>query len=115
MHFYFFPENKEFFIESLGIIQGIVTRGQTGSRGTTHDIATANEEEKRSEPLKSAEISAKCKGVGKKRTKTDGSGHYELTDLEDGKWELKVKAKGHKDIDATVEISGGGVYEKNFE
>jgi cytoskeletal protein CcmA (bactofilin family) len=100
---------------SLGTIQGIVTKGQTVSRGTTHDFATPIEEEKRSEPLGSAEISAKCKGVGKKRTKTDGSGHYELTDLEDGTWELRVKAKGQKDIAATVEISGGGVYEKNFE
>jgi cytoskeletal protein CcmA (bactofilin family) len=100
---------------SLGTIQGIVTREQTISRGTTHDIATAIEEEKRSEPLRSAEISAKCKGVGKKRTKTDGSGFYELTDLEDGKWELRVKSKGHKDIAATVEVSGGGVYEKNLE
>lgn len=100
---------------SLGTIQGIVTRGQTVSRGATHDIATANEEEKRRKPLKRAEISAWCKGVGEKRTKTDGSGHYEFTDLADGKWELKVKAKGQKDIDAIVEISGGGVYEKNFE
>lgn len=100
---------------SLGTIQGIVTRWQALSRDTTHDITTPDEEEKRSEPLKDAKIFAKCKGIGKKRTKTDGSGYYELTDLEDGKWELKVKAKGHKDIEATVEISGGGLYENNFE
>jgi hypothetical protein len=100
---------------SLGTIQGIVTLGQSVSGGATHDLATANEGGKRYKPLKKVQISARCKGVGKKRTKTDGSGYYELTDLEDGKWELKVKAKGQKDIDATVEISGGGVYEKNFE
>ncbi len=100
---------------SLGTIQGIVTGWQGLSHDTTHDITTPDEEEKRSEPLKDARIFAKCKGVGNKRTKTDSSGYYKLTDLEDGKWELKVKAKGYRGLDATVEISGGGLYEKNLE
>jgi hypothetical protein len=38
-----------------------------------------------------------------------------LTDLEDGRWKLKVEAKGYEAVKATVEISGGGVYEQDFE
>jgi uncharacterized membrane protein len=41
--------------------------------------------------------------------------HYELTNLKDGKWRLKIKAKGYKKGKAQVEISGGKTYEQNFE
>ena len=45
---------------------------------------------------------------------TDSSGHYEVTDLEDGIWKMKVESKGYEAGEAMVEISGGGVYEQNF-
>jgi hypothetical protein len=67
------------------------------------------------EPIKDAKVSAKCKGFAEKNTRTDDSGYYELTDLEDGRWKLKVKTKGLELVKGTVEISGGGVYEQNFE
>lgn len=67
------------------------------------------------ERIKNAEVKAECKNVGEKSTRTNGSGHYELNNLRDGKWKLKIKAKGCEKRKATVEVSGGGTYKQNFE
>jgi cytoskeletal protein CcmA (bactofilin family) len=100
---------------TLGSIHGIVTGHPLQSPVPIHDIATARENKKTAEPIKDAKISAKCKGFAEKITRTDDSGYYELTDLEDGTWSLKVEAKGYDVVKATVEISSGGVYEQDFE
>jgi cytoskeletal protein CcmA (bactofilin family) len=83
--------------------------------GTIHGIVTVEEEKNTVEPIKGAKISAQCKGLAEKNTQTDNSGYYELTDLEEGRWKLKVEAKGYKVVKSMVEISGGGVYEQDFE
>jgi len=83
--------------------------------GTIHGILTARENKNTAEPIKGAKVSAKCKEFAEKNTRTDDSGYYELTDLEDGRWKLKVEAKGYETVKATVEISGGGVYEQDVE
>ena len=83
--------------------------------GTIHDILTARENKDTAEPIKGAKVSAKCKGFAENNTRTDDSGYYELIDLEEGRWKLKVGAKGYEAVKATVEISGGGVYEQDFE
>ena len=54
-------------------------------------------------------------GGVKKTVRTDASGYYKFTDLEDGEWKLKLKAKGYEKEESVVKISGGGVYEENFE
>jgi cytoskeletal protein CcmA (bactofilin family) len=83
--------------------------------GTIHGAITARENEKTAEPIGGAKVSARCKGFGEKKTRTDDSGFYELSDLGDGRWRLKVEAKGYEAVKATVEISGGGVYKQDFE
>jgi cytoskeletal protein CcmA (bactofilin family) len=83
--------------------------------GTIHGIVTVREDKNTAEPIKGAKVSAKCKEFAEKNTQTDDSGYYELTDLEEGRWKLKVEAKGYKVVKSTVEISGGGVYEQGFE
>jgi cytoskeletal protein CcmA (bactofilin family) len=98
-----------------GTIQGIVTGHPIQSPDLPHDTAHAGEHEKPAEPIKDAKVSAKCKGSATKSTRTDDSGFYELADLDDGKWKLKVEANGYDEIKATVEVSGGGVYTQNFE
>lgn len=99
----------------LGTIHGVVTGARPPSLNTIHDIITSKEENITGDPIKDAKVSAKCEGVGKKNTKTDASGYYELIDLEDGEWKLKVKTIGYEEMNATVKISGGGVYEQNFK
>ena len=99
----------------LGTIHGIVTGHPLQSPDPIHGTITARENKETAEPIKGAKVSAKCKGLAEKNTKTDDSGHYELTDLEDGRWRLKVGAKGYEAVKATVEISGGEVYEQDFE
>ena len=99
----------------LGTIHGIATGYPFQSPGSIHDIITAIENNKTAEPIKDAKVSAMCKGFSKKNTRTDDSGYYELTDLEDGIWKLNVETKGYEVVEATIEISGGGVYEQNFE
>jgi hypothetical protein len=84
-------------LSASGTIYGIVTDKETG------------------EPIGEAIISAMCKDIGKKKTSTNTSGHYELTNLEDGKWTVKVKCKGYKATRAIVNVSIGGTYEQNFE
>jgi cytoskeletal protein CcmA (bactofilin family) len=83
--------------------------------GIIRGLLTARENESAAEPIKGGKVSAKCKGFAEKNTTTDDAGYYELTDLEDGVWRLKVDSKGYKAVKAAVEISGGGVYEHNFE
>ncbi len=99
----------------LGTIQGIVTGRPLQSPDPLHETAHAGEDEKAGEPVKDAKVSARCRGFATKSTRTDDSGFYELTDLEDGKWKLKVEANGYEAIKATVEVSGGGTYTQNFE
>jgi len=103
------------FPPSLGTIQGTVTGHSLESPDPLHDTAYEGEDEKPTEPIKDAKVSAKCRGFATKSTRTDDSGFYELTDLEDGKWKLKVEANGYEAIKATVEVSGGGTYTQNFE
>lgn len=63
-------------------------------------------------PIRNAEI--KCQGLGKKKTRTNASGYYEVINLEDGKWVIKINEKGFKKYTAEVEISEGGTYEQNI-
>ena len=64
-------------------------------------------------PIRNAEI--KCQGVGKKKTKTNASGYYEVINLEDGKWFIKIAEKGFKKFAAEVEISEGETHQQNIE
>lgn len=108
-------DGKDDLSLSLGIIRGTVIGDPLRSARSIHDIIIAKEERKKGEPLKNAKVYAKCKGIGKKSTKTDDSGCYEFHNLEDGQWELKVKAKGYETVKATVKVTGGGIYQQNFE
>jgi len=99
----------------LGTIHGVVTSDPLRPNGSLQEIIDAREEDQKGEPIRNATIQAICQGVAKRKTKTDDSGYYELNDLEDGEWTLKVKAKGYETVESIIEISGGGVYEKNFE
>ncbi len=63
------------------------------------------------EPVSGADI--KIKGNGKRETETDVAGYFQFSDLEDGTWELKVKAEGYHKAKAQVEIAGEGMYERN--
>ena len=80
---------------TLCAIYGIITDQNTGK------------------PVKNAEII--CEGIDKKNAWSNASGYYELINLADGKWKLKIKAKGYKKGTAKVEISGEGSHEQNFE
>jgi cytoskeletal protein CcmA (bactofilin family) len=80
---------------TLCAIYGIVTDQSTGR------------------PINNAEII--CEGIGKRKARTNASGYYELINLEDGKWKIKIKAKGFKKGTSKVEISGEGTYEQNCE
>ena len=83
--------------------------------GTIHGTITSREDEKTAEPIRGAKVSARCKSSGEKATSTDDLGFYELSDLGDGRWKLKVEAKGYEAAKATIEISGGGAYKQDFE
>jgi cytoskeletal protein CcmA (bactofilin family) len=74
---------------------GIITDKETGSPITT--------------------VTVKCSGEGTRQTETNASGFYELADLSDGVWELRVEAKGYKKATATVEIRGESRYEQDLE
>ncbi|MBW1667332.1 MAG: polymer-forming cytoskeletal protein [Deltaproteobacteria bacterium] len=63
-------------------------------------------------PLKNARISTR--GPAKNNTESNGSGYYELINLKQGKWKLKVEAKGYRKQKAEVTISSEGTYEQNF-
>jgi len=77
------------------ILCGSITDKETGSPITTATV--------------------KCSGVGKRQTETNASGFYELADLRDGVWELKVEAKGYEKAKTTIEIRGERRYEQNLE
>jgi cytoskeletal protein CcmA (bactofilin family) len=81
---------------ALGTVFGLVTDTDSG------------------QPIEGADVKGKCKGVGKRKTKTDASGCYELTGLEDGEWKIEMKAKGYEKITTNIVIFGGGRYEQNF-
>lgn len=63
-------------------------------------------------PVRNVEI--KCQGLGKKKTKTNASGYYEVINLEDGKWLIKIAEKGFKKYTAEVNISEGETYQQNI-
>ena len=63
-------------------------------------------------PVKNAKI--KCKGSEKRQTETNASGYYELINLRDGDWKLKIEAKGYKKEKVKVPIPGEGIYRQNF-
>jgi len=73
--------------------------------GVVMDESTGN-------PIKNARI--RCKGHDRDSTETNGSGYYEIINLSDGQWKLKVEAKGYQKEKAEVAISGEGTYEQNF-
>ncbi|MFC1822109.1 polymer-forming cytoskeletal protein [Thermodesulfobacteriota bacterium] len=64
-------------------------------------------------PLKNANV--KCKGLESKSIRTNASGYYELINLKQGKWSLKVEAKGYKSGKAKLEIEDNGTHKQNFE
>ena len=82
---------------SQGVIFGTVTDTDSGK------------------PIADSVIKASSKGHGKKKTRTDVSGHYELTGLDDGIWDIENKARSYEKMRSTVEIRGGGRYECNFK
>jgi cytoskeletal protein CcmA (bactofilin family) len=64
-------------------------------------------------PIKNARVSGK--GDGKYHTVSNASGYYELINLKEGKWKLKVEAEGYRKEKTEVIITGEGTYEKRFE
>lgn len=101
--------------EHMGTIHGYVLGVPSGSAALSNPAEKEIQEDPGKVPIKDAKVLAKCKGLGKRQAKTDSSGYYRLTHLEDGKWKLKVKAKGYEKAEATVRVNGGGVYELNFD
>jgi len=97
-----------------GTIQGTVTSHPLQSPASLHESLSGGQDEIPAEPVRDAKVSAKCRGFSAKSTRTDDSGFYELTDLEDGKWKLSVEANGSEALKAIVEISGAGTYTQNF-
>jgi cytoskeletal protein CcmA (bactofilin family) len=63
-------------------------------------------------PVKNAKIT--CKGAEKKQIETNAAGYYELINLKDGEWKLKLEAKGYKKEKNKVLISGEGTYRQDF-
>ena len=108
--------NKKILVPSrpLGKIYGFI-EDHTRPNGFIGDLFEARGKKWMGVPIKNAKITAVCKGVGKKKTKTDNSGYYEFNGLADGVWMLKIKAKGFEMEEAKVEIVGGGEYEENFK
>lgn len=99
----------------LGIIRGVVTGKPNSDRDKIHNVFNEMEIGKKTVPVKYAKITASCKGLDKRTTRTDAKGYYEFKDLEDGEWKVKFKAKGYEKEESVIKISGGGVYEENFE
>ena len=54
-------------------------------------------------------------GRAKRHTETNASGFYQLADLRDGVWEVKVEATGYKKTQTTIEIRGERRYKHNLE
>ncbi len=64
-------------------------------------------------PIKNARIN--LRGDSKKRTETNASGYYELINLKEGKWKMRVEAKGYRRADAPVDVIKNETFEQNFE
>jgi cytoskeletal protein CcmA (bactofilin family) len=64
-------------------------------------------------PVRKAKIS--CKGDGKTKTETNASGYYEVINLKEGTWKLKVEAQGYQKGKSEVVITGMGTYEQNYD
>ncbi|MBW2063892.1 MAG: polymer-forming cytoskeletal protein [Deltaproteobacteria bacterium] len=98
-----------------GVIQGrvLARAAVVGESPTT--LTEGGEADTSKVPLEDAEVLARCEGIGERHTKTDSSGYYRLTDLEDGQWVLGVRAKGYEKMEAIIRIDGGGVYEHDFD
>jgi cytoskeletal protein CcmA (bactofilin family) len=63
-------------------------------------------------PVKKCRI--RCRGHEKKETETNSSGYYEIIHLKEGKWRLKVTAKGYRSEIAEVGIDGEGTHRLDF-
>jgi len=94
----------------VGTIQGTVMNHHPQSSDFF-----SSEEDNPAEPITGARISAQCNGVAPKNAITDDAGFYELTDLENGTWNLLLEAHGYKPINGEVEVRGGGTYSQNFD
>jgi cytoskeletal protein CcmA (bactofilin family) len=64
-------------------------------------------------PIRSVKVT--CRGDGKSTTETNGSGYYELINLKEGTWKLKVEARGYLKEKSEVVITGIGTYEQNYD
>ena len=64
-------------------------------------------------PIKKVRVN--CKGDGKGKTETNASGYYELINLKEGKWKVKVEAPGYVKEKVEIAIAGLGTYEQNFD
>ena len=65
------------------------------------------------EPIKNVRVS--CKGDVKGKTETNASGYYELINLKEGQWKIKVEAQGYLKEKVEIAIAGLGTYEQNFD
>ncbi|RPI78711.1 MAG: hypothetical protein EHM45_05575 [Desulfobacteraceae bacterium] len=63
-------------------------------------------------PVRNAEII--CKGQDKKETQANSSGYYEIINVKDGLWIMKIKARGYKTVKTKVEVIAGGTYKQVF-
>ncbi len=107
-------KNIDISKQSLGMIHGIVMGGSLQMNDNINGVLALEEEREKCNLVENAKIVAVCGSSLKKMALTDSSGHYQVTDLEDGIWKLKVESEGYEAGEAMVEISGGGVYEQNF-
>jgi len=64
-------------------------------------------------PIKNARVI--CKGHGKFKTETNAAGYFELINLKEGKWKLRVDVDGYRKEKSEVVITGEGTYEKRIE
>jgi cytoskeletal protein CcmA (bactofilin family) len=87
-------EDKDQALKSTGTMYGVVTDKDTGN------------------PIK--DVTLTCKGLGVKDVKTNASGYYELTNLREGSWDFKIKAKGYRRKVVKVEISNGQTLDHEF-
>jgi len=66
-----------------------------------------------SRPIEGAKV--KFKGSPKKTTRTNAVGYYSLPDPRKGTWDLTIDAKGYRKQKIAVEVSEGGIHEKNVD
>jgi cytoskeletal protein CcmA (bactofilin family) len=70
-------------------------------------------DESTGKPIKKVRVN--CKGDGKGKTETNASGYYELINLKEGNWKLKVEAQGYVKEKIEIAIAGLGTQEQNFD